>query len=50
MRIGRISVPFPLSEVQLSTLTLILCKHVLANKIAGRNTKEVVLISNSAIE
>ena len=35
---------------QLSTLTLILRKHVLANKIAGRNTKKVVLISNSDIE
>lgn len=31
-------------------MTLILRKHVLANKIAGRNTKKVVLISNSAIE
>lgn len=39
-----------LNEAQLSTLTLILRKHVLANKIAGRNTKKVVLISNSAIE
>ncbi|MFT3943955.1 MAG: helix-turn-helix domain-containing protein [Ancrocorticia sp.] len=39
-----------LTQAQLSTLTLILRKHVLANKIAGRNTKKVVLISNSAIE
>lgn len=37
-------------EHQLSTLTLIFREHVLKNKIAGRNLKKIVIITNSAKE
>lgn len=39
-----------LDERQISTLTLIFREHVLKNKIAGRNLKKVVIITNSAKE
>jgi hypothetical protein len=39
-----------LDEHQLSTLTLIFREHVLKNKIAGRNLKKIVIITNSAKE
>lgn len=39
-----------LGERQISTLTLIFREHVLKNKIAGRNLKKVVIITNSAKE
>lgn len=39
-----------MSKEQLSTLVLIFRKHVLKNKIMGRNTKKIVIISNSAKE
>ena len=39
-----------LDTYQLGTLTLIFREHVLKNKIAGRNLKHVVVITNSAKE
>ncbi|GBD73536.1 helix-turn-helix domain-containing protein [Tetragenococcus halophilus] len=39
-----------LDQYQLSTLTLLFRNHVLKNKIAGRNLKKVVVITNSAKE
>lgn len=39
-----------LDQYQLSTLTLLFRNHVLKNKIAGRNLKRVVVITNSAKE
>lgn len=39
-----------LNQRQLSTLTLLFRNHVLKNKVAGRNLKKVVIITNSAKE
>lgn len=39
-----------LTEYQLATITLIFRNHVLQNKIAGRNRKEVIVVTNSAKE
>lgn len=39
-----------LTEYQLATITLIFRNHILQNKIAGRNTKQVIVVTNSAKE
>ncbi|MCD5002635.1 helix-turn-helix domain-containing protein [Enterococcus saccharolyticus] len=39
-----------LNKHQISTITLLFREHVLKNKIAGRNLKKVVIITNSAKE
>jgi hypothetical protein len=39
-----------LSQEQISTLTLIFRKHIMENKVLGRNTKNIVIVTNSSIE
>ncbi|WP_052737706.1 hypothetical protein [Bacillus sp. SA1-12] len=39
-----------LSQDQISTLTLIFRKHIMENKVLGRNTKNIVIVTNSSIE
>ena len=39
-----------LDEYQISTLTLLFREHVLKNKIAGRNRKKIIIVTNSAKE
>ncbi|MEG0079960.1 hypothetical protein [Enterococcus sp.] len=41
---------FYLGTYQLATLTLIFREHVLKNKVAGRNRKKIVVVTNSAQE
>ncbi|PAB00364.1 hypothetical protein AKL21_10155 [Enterococcus canintestini] len=41
---------FYLGTYQLATLTLIFREHVLKNKVAGRNRKRIVVVTNSAQE
>lgn len=46
----QLSASFQLDEYQISTLTLLFRQHVLKNKIAGRNRKKVMIVTNSAKE
>lgn len=46
----QLSSSFQLDEYQLSTLTLLFREHVLKNKIAGRNRKKIIIVTNSAKE
>ncbi|MFP3845988.1 BglG family transcription antiterminator [Priestia filamentosa] len=39
-----------LSQAQISTLTLIFRKHIMENKVLGRNSKNIVIVTNSSIE
>ncbi|WP_152655959.1 helix-turn-helix domain-containing protein [Oceanobacillus sp. CFH 90083] len=45
-----ISNELQLSSDQIATLTLIFRKHINENKILGRNTKSIVIVTNSSIE
>lgn len=45
-----ISEELQLSDDQVSTLTLIFRKHIIENKVLGRNTKNIVMVTNSSIE
>lgn len=38
------------TQSQISTLTLIFRKFIMENKVIGRNTKRIVIVTNSAIE
>ncbi|WP_285767429.1 helix-turn-helix domain-containing protein [Peribacillus sp. SI8-4] len=38
------------SSIQISTLTLIFRKFIMENKVIGRNSKKIVIVTNSAIE
>ncbi|SEO53234.1 Transcriptional antiterminator [Amphibacillus marinus] len=40
----------PLKETQLATLTLIFRQHIIKNKLAGRNRKKIIIVTNSAKE
>ncbi|MGG5329373.1 hypothetical protein [Enterococcus sp. AZ163] len=46
----QLAASFRLDEYQLSTLTLLFREHVLKNKIAGRNRKKIMIVTNSAKE
>ncbi|MGM0214490.1 helix-turn-helix domain-containing protein [Enterococcus sp. AZ109] len=46
----QLSSSFQLDEYQISTLTLLFREHVLKNKIAGRNRKKIIIVTNSAKE
>ncbi len=39
-----------LSDDQVSTLALLVRKHIMENKLLGRNTKRIVVVTNSSIE
>ncbi|GAA0319419.1 helix-turn-helix domain-containing protein [Oceanobacillus sp. FSL W7-1281] len=45
-----ISNELQLSSDQIATLTLIFRKHINENKILGRNTKRIIVVTNSSIE
>ncbi|WP_067843204.1 helix-turn-helix domain-containing protein [Amphibacillus sediminis] len=41
---------FPLNDDQLATLVLIFRHHIMKNKLSGRNTKKIIIVTNSAKE
>ncbi|MBY0095039.1 helix-turn-helix domain-containing protein [Priestia aryabhattai] len=38
------------SDIQISTMTLIFRKFIMENKVIGRNSKKIVIVTNSAVE
>lgn len=38
------------SRIQISTLTLIFRKFIMGNKVVGRNSRKIVIVTNSAVE